>query len=134
MSGLSNYAEDLLIKFLLTTSTATRPTAWYVELHDGDPGETGADNKITTSDDADYARQAVTFADPVADSGQCLNDAQVTWTVAAASPGYQVSHASIWDAVTAGNCLFKGRLQASRTFAANDVQSFNVGEIVGALD
>ncbi|HBA73476.1 MAG TPA: hypothetical protein DCZ63_15175 [Geobacter sp.] len=134
MSGLTNHAEDLLITFLLTTTAVTRPTAWFVELHDGDPGETGADNKITIADDADYVRKAVTFANPVAGSGQCLNDAQVTWTVASDSPGYQVSHASIWDAVTAGNCLFKGRLQASRTFAANDVQSFNVGEIVGALD
>jgi hypothetical protein len=134
MSGLTNYGEDLLVTWMFTTSAATRPTAWFVALHTGDPGETGASSEVTVGTDADYVRKAITFADPVASSGQILSDAQVSWTVAAGSSGYTVTHASIWDAVTGGNCLMKGQLPVQRVLAANGVLTFAVGEVVAAMD
>lgn len=134
MSGLTNHGEDLLCTWLFTTTAATRPTAWYVALHTGDPGEVGSANEVVVGTDADYVRKSVTFADPVASSGQVLSNASVSWTVNSGSAGYTVTHASIWDASTAGNCLMKGQLPVSRTLAASGVLTFAIGEIIAAMD
>ena len=134
MSALTNYAEDLLLTWLFTASSATRPSAWYVALHTGDPGETGASSEVVVGTDADYVRDSITFDDPVASSGQVLSDAAVSWTVDSASAGYTVTHVSIWDAVTAGNCLMKGALPVPRALTANQVLTFSIGDIIAALD
>ena len=134
MSALTNYAEDLLLTWLFTASSATRPSAWYVALHTGDPGETGASSEVVVGTDADYVRDQITFDDPVASSGQVLSDVAVSWTVDAVSAGYTVTHVSIWDAVTAGNCLMKGALPVPRALAANQVLTFSIGDIIAALD
>jgi hypothetical protein len=134
MSGLTNFAEDLLTKWLFTTTAATRPTAWFVALHTADPTETGAVGEVEVSTDADYVRKSITFDDPVSGSGQVLSDSAVSWTVAAGSAGYTVTHASIWDASTAGNCLMKGALPISRVLAASGVLTFAIGEVIAAMD
>jgi hypothetical protein len=134
MSALTNYAEDLLLTWLFTASSATRPSAWYVALHTGDPGETGASSEVVVGTDADYVRDSITFDDPVASSGQVLSDAAVSWTVDSASAGYTVTHISIWDADTVGNCLMKGALPVPRALAANQVLTFSIGDIIAALD
>lgn len=132
MSALTDYAEDLVLSWLLTTATPTRPTTWFVALHKGDPGETGANAEVAGGDDADYVRKAVTFDAPSA--GQSASSTEVTWTVAAASGGYTVTHASVWTESTGGNCLIKGQLIASRTLAPNGVLTFSIGEIVASAD
>lgn len=132
MSALSNYAENLLLAWLLTAGAATRPTAWYVALHTGDPGEDGTANEVTTGTDADYVRQAVTFDTP--SGGQALSSNAPSWTVATGSSGYTVTHASVWTASTSGSCLLKGQLLAARALVADDVFTFDTGEIVATLD
>jgi hypothetical protein len=132
MSGLTNYGENLLTTWMFTTTAATRPTAWYVALHTADPTEVGNVGEVTVGTDANYARKAVTFANP--SNGQSLSAAQVAWTVAAGSAGYTVTHASIWDALTGGNCLMKGQLPVQRVQAANDVLVFAIGEVIAAMD
>ncbi len=134
MSALTNHAEDLLLTWLFTTSSATRPNAWYVALHTADPGETGASSEVVVGTDADYVRDSITFDDPVASSGQVLSDVAVSWTVDSASAGYTVTHISIWDAATAGNCLMKGALPVPRALTANQVLTFSIGDIIAALD
>ena len=132
--SLSNFAENLLLDWMFTAdapTAAARPTAWYVALHTGDPGETGA-NEVLVATDADYVRKAVTFG--AASSGANASTAQVSWTVDAASAGYTVTHASIWDAETAGNCLISGALTSPRTLAALGVLTFEIGEVIAALD
>ena len=132
MADLTNHAEDLLLNWMMTTGAVTRPTAWHVALHMSDPGETGAAGEVTTSEDADYVRDSVTFDD--AASGQAPSDAAVTWTVNSASAGYTVSHISVWDASTAGNCLLKGALPVPVALSANQVFTLGIGAIIAALD
>ena len=129
--SLSNYAENLLLKYLLTASSVTRPTAWYVSLHDADPGETGA-NEVTTGTDSDYIRQSLTFADP--SSGTSLSNSSVSWTVNSGSGGYTVVGVAIWDALTTGNCLFSGLLPIPEALVASGVLSLSTGRIAAALD
>jgi hypothetical protein len=110
--NLSNYAETLVANFLFNGQTATRPTAWYVALHTGEPGETGASNEVSAGG---YARTAVVFG--AASSGAVSNSGDVEYT-ASADWGV-ITHVSIWDAETAGNCLAVGALQqTAKTFTA----------------
>ena len=133
MSAFTNHAEELLLTWLFTTSTATRPTAWYVALHTDDPGEAGSANEVDTEDD-DYARQSITFDDPVADSGQVLSDLQASWTAASDADDYTITHISIWDAATSGNCLMKGPLVISWDQTADGIFTLDVGKVIAALD
>ena len=135
MSGLTNHGEDLLVTWMFTDATApTRPTAWHVALHTDDPGEDGDANEVLVADDADYTRKSVTFADPVAGSGMCLSEVQVSHTPASGAAGYTVTHASIWDAPTAGNCLMKGALPIPRAISNAAPLTFEIGEIIAAMD
>jgi len=133
MSAFTNHAEELLLTWLFTTSTATRPTAWYVALHTDDPGEAGSANEVDTEDD-DYARQSITFDDPVADSGKVLSDLQASWTAASDADDYTITHISIWDAATSGNCLMKGPLVISWDQTADGIFTLDVGKVIAALD
>ena len=41
MTAKTDYAENLALLYLMTDETYVRPTAWFVALHTGDPGEAG---------------------------------------------------------------------------------------------
>jgi len=132
MSGLTNFSENLLLQWLLTTDAVTRPTAVYVALHTGDPGEDAASNEVTTAMDSDYVRKVITMATPA--SGQTASSTAVSFQVNSGSSGYTVTHLSLWDASTGGNPLFKGPLAANRVLAADDIVTFNAGFILAMLD
>ena len=121
MADLSNYAENLLIQWLMTTNSVTRPTAWYLALHTGDPGETGASNEVSGSG---YARQQATFA---GSNDTVDNDATETFTASGGNWG-AITHMSIWDALTTGNCLWKGTC-TNRTINDGDSYQFAAADI-----
>ena len=58
MAGFTDYTEDLVLDWLLTSGSATRPTAWYVALYTVAPTDTGGGTEVSGTD---YARTAVTF-------------------------------------------------------------------------
>lgn len=119
--ALSTYAGNLVLDWLLSAEAVTRPTGWYLSLHVGDPGLTGA-NELVIATDADYVRKAITFA--AASAKQKATSASVTWTAAATATTYIVTHVGIWDALTAGNFLAYGALAIPETIAASG--SFNL--------
>ena len=43
MAALSDYAEKLVLDWLMTNGSATRPTAWYVALYTAAPSDAGGD-------------------------------------------------------------------------------------------
>ena len=132
MSAFTNDGENLLLNWMFNTSSVTRPTAWYVAIHTGDPGETGASNEVLVASDADYVRQAVTMG--TSTTGTSASTSQVVHTPAVAAGTYSVTHASIWTASTAGTCLIKGALAASRSISNASPLTFEIGEIIAALD
>ena len=134
MSGLTNAGEDLLVTWMFTDTAVTRPTGWFVALHTGDPGEDGSANEVLVANDADYTRKTVTFADPVAGSGMCLSEGQVSHTPAVAASPYTVTHASIWTLASGGICLIKGALPIPRTISNAAPLTFEIGEIIAAMD
>lgn len=119
--SISDYAENKLLDALRNVSFAVAAT--YVKLHLGDPGETGASNAA-----ANATRQAITFS--AASGGSMASSATVTWTSVPNAETY--SHWSIWDASTAGNCLWSGALSSSATVAVGD--TFQITSLTLTLD
>ena len=137
MSGFTSTGADLVVRWMFTDAdmTGLRPTAWYVAPHISDPTESGEENEVLVANDAAYtARKTVTFADPVAGSGMCLSELQVSHTPDAGATPYTVTHASIWTAATGGTCLMKGELPIPRTISNASPLTFEIGEIIAAAD
>jgi hypothetical protein len=108
-SGLSDYAENAALDFLLR-ATGSSPTTVYLALHIGTTSENGTTNEVSTS--TGYARQAITFNAP--SGGQIVSSAQVAFGPFSSAPGTVVSF-SIWTASSGGNCLATGQFTSSAT-------------------
>lgn len=130
MAGFTNYSEDLVLDWLLTNASATRPTAWYVALYTVAPGETGGGTEVSGGS---YARTAVTFTVSGTAPTTASNSSAVEFPTATASWGTVVA-AGIYDASTSGNLLAFANLTTSKTVDSGDVLRFNTGEIDVTLD
>jgi hypothetical protein len=129
MTALANYAESLLIRWLMDDVAITRPTAWYVALHTGDPTEVGNVAELSGNG---YARQAATFTEDT--NGLVDNDADINFGPNTSVNWGSVSHVSVWDAVTAGNCLYKGALASPVIINVNDSLKLAAGNLDLSLD
>lgn len=104
MSAASDYLELELLDHALGTGSFTMPTATYIKLHTGAPGEDGTSNAA-----ANTTRQEANWN--AASGGSAALSATVTWTNVPNAETY--SHFSIWDHVSAGNCLIVGAFDSS---------------------
>jgi hypothetical protein len=129
-NNLSDYAEVALLDWICGGATPTRPTTRYLALHTGAPGETGASNEVSTSG-TNYSRQAITFA--AASSGSAASSNTPTFTNTGTDFG-TISHLSIWDASSGGNCLWQGAATASKAIANGDSYAVASGSLTVALD
>ena len=125
MAALSDYAEKLLLDFLMTTGTATRPTNWYVALYTAAPNDAGGGTEVSAGG---YARQSVSFNAASSPGGTTSNSGEVSFTASGGDYG-TVTHMGIFDASTSGNLLWHGALTASKTVADGDTLTFAVGNI-----
>jgi hypothetical protein len=130
MAGFTNFSEDLVLNWLLTNGSATRPTAWYVALYTVAPGEAGGGTEVSGGS---YARTAVTFTVSGTAPTTASNSAAVEFPTATGSWGTIVA-AGIFDASTSGNLLAFANLTTSKTVDSGDVLRFNTGEIDVTLD
>lgn len=121
--SIANYAELKILDHLTGTASWTAPSSVYLKLHTGDPGEDGTANAASET-----TRQAASFAS--AASGSIVTDATVEWSGVAATETY--SHWSMWDASTAGNCLWSGALSSSVSVTAGD--TFRITALTLSLD
>lgn len=125
--SFSNHAENLVLDWLLTNGTATRPTAWYVGLFTSDP--TDADTGTEVSGGS-YARTAVTFS---ITGNAATNTGGVEFPAATASWG-TVSHIAVYDASTSGNMLFHTALDTAKVITDGDVFRIPTGDLDFTLD
>ena len=129
MAGLSNYAEDLVLDWLFTTNSATRPTSWYVALYTVAPGEGGGGTEVSGGS---YARQAATFT-VSGTATTAENSTAIEFPTATGSWGTIVA-AGIFDASTSGNLIAFADLTASKTIQSGDVLRFNASTLTITLD
>ena len=125
MAALSDYAEKLLLDWMMTTGSATRPTAWYVALYTAAPSDSGGGTEVSG---VGYARQSVTFDAASSPGGTTSNSADVSFTAVGGDYG-TVTHMGIFDAASSGNLLWHGVLSASKTVEDGDTITFSAGNI-----
>jgi hypothetical protein len=126
MTKLSNYLENKLAYHVLRNTAYTPPTNLYIALHTADPTETGT---VAETSFTGYARKALTLGAP--SNGVSSNSADLTWSVGST---VTVTHVSIWDSLSAGNCLFYGPLTASKTMANGDTFKIVTGSLTVGFD
>jgi len=125
MAALSDYAEKLLLDWLMTTGSATRPTAWYVALYTAAPSDSGGGTEVSGNG---YARESVTFDAAATPGGTTSNTGAVSFTAAGGNWG-TITHVGIFDASTSGNLLWHGAMSASKTINDGDTLEFAIGNI-----
>jgi hypothetical protein len=123
--SISNDLEDKILNLVFNATAYSGQATVYVKLHTGDPGEAGTNNAATHT-----TRAAATFG--TASGGAISNDAAVTFTSMAANE--TISHISLWDASSGGNCLWIGALTASKSVNTGDTFQINTGDLDITLD
>ena len=122
MSAASNYTENLALTWLLTSSSATRPSAWYLGLFTSDPTDAGSGTEVSGGS---YSRQSIAFT---VTNDTATNSATVTFPAASANWG-TVSHVGIYDASTSGNLLFHGAVTVPKTIESGDTFQVSSGNL-----
>jgi len=125
MAALSDYAENLLMNWMMTTDSVTRPTAWYVALYTAAPSDSGGGTEVSGNG---YSRQALTVGTASGTGGTTSNTSNITFTAAGGNWG-TITHIGIHDASSGGNLLWHGAMSASKTIADGDTLQFNTGNI-----
>jgi hypothetical protein len=121
--SISNYAELKILEHTTGKTAWTIPSNVYVKLHTGDGGEDGTSSAATET-----TRKVAAWA--TAASGSIATSATLEWTNVAATETY--THWSLWDALTAGNCLWTGALSSSAAVTAGD--TFQITTLTLSLD
>lgn len=121
--SISNYAENKILDHLAGVTSWTMPSALYIQLHTGDPGEDG-----TSSAAVENSRKSVSWGS--ASGGSISASAAISWVNVAAEETY--THWSIWDASTSGNCLWTGALSSSASMLVGE--SFQITSLSLTLD
>lgn len=119
--SLSNFAENEIADWLGANGAPSSVTNVYVKLHTGDPGEDGTANAATHT-----TREEASFA--AASGGAVATNADVEFTPMAATES--ITHVSIWDHVSAGNCLGSGALAASQNVNTGGLLRIPSGDLV----
>lgn len=113
--SFSDYAENAVLNHVFRNTALTSPTTVYLQLHTADPTDVGTTGVSTITGN----RPSITFGAP--SGGVITQSGTTSWaTVAGAGLPETISHYSIWDANTAGNCLATGAMAASKSVSAGD--------------
>lgn len=125
MSALSDYSEKLILDWLMTTGSATRPTAWYIALYTAAPSDSGGGTEVSGSG---YSRQSASFSAASSPGGTTSNSNTISFTASGGSWG-TVTHIGIFDNSTGGNLIWHGGLTASKIVGDGDTLEFAIGNI-----
>ena len=129
MAGISNYAEKVMLDYMLGGATPTRPAAWGVGLSLGTPSAS-AGSEIATG--SGYSKASGTFVAAASPAGSASNSNAMTF--GPFSAGCTVQALGVYDTTaTGGNLLFFGQLATARTLGAGDSLIINAGQLILTL-
>jgi hypothetical protein len=127
--SLSNTFETHTLNYLFTTTSVTRPTAWYIALFTSNPAEDASGTEVSTSGTA-YARQSATFT---VSGNEATNSAAIEFPTATASYG-TVTHIGVYDASTGGNLIAYAALTTSKAIDTGDVLRLPANDLDITMD
>ena len=125
--SLSNTFETTTLQWLFTTTSVTRPTAWYLALYTVAPSDTGGGTECSGTS---YARQSFTMT---VSGNAATNGANIEFPVAGSSWGTLVA-VGVFDALTSGNLIAYGNLTTSKAIDTGDVFRIPAGDLDITLD
>lgn len=124
----TNYLENAVLDHTIDGTPMAQPSAVYISLHSADPTDAGTVGEISGGS---YSRQ-VASSWAAASGGSKSTSGAVTLT---GLPATTISGYGIWDASSAGNCLYTSHeLPAPITVGANDELEFASGDLTVTLD
>jgi hypothetical protein len=118
MSSFTNYTENLVLTWLLTSGSATRPTAWYVGLFTAAPSDAGGGTEVTGNG---YVRKVTGTITVSGTDTTATNSSAIEFAAASGGNWGSVTHAAIFDAETSGNMIAWAQLTTARTINDGDV-------------
>jgi len=124
MAALSDYAENLLLNFLMT-GTGSAPSNLYLGLYTTAPNDAGGGTELSGNG---YSRQAITFNTASGTSGTTDNSNTQSFTASGGDFGNIVA-LGIFDAQTSGNLLWHGTIATNKTVYSGDSIQFAAGSI-----
>lgn len=129
MASMTQYLQKKLVDHALGLAAYTMPTAVYVGLFTGSPGETGSQTSEVVA--AEYARQELTshMDATVLATGVASNASGLTFPEPVSDWG-TIAYVGILDAASGGNMLFYEALPAARAVEADAAAvQFTAGQI-----
>lgn len=121
MSSFTNYTENLALTWLFTSSSATRPTAWYVGLFTAAPSDSGGGTEVSGSG---YTRVATGTISGSGTATTFTNAAAIEFGAASGGNWGTIGWAAIFDASTSGNMIAWASLTTAK--AINDGDIFRI--------
>lgn len=125
--SFSNTFETRVLTWVFTSSSATRPTAWYVALFTTNPAEDASGTEVSGGG---YARQSATFT---VSGNTASNSGAIEYPTATAGYG-TVSHVGVFDASSGGNLIAYAALTTSKTIDTGDVLRIPADDLDITLD
>ena len=123
--SLSNTFETHTLKYLLTSDSVTRPTAWYCALCLTDPTDSALGTEVSGGG---YARQAVTFT---VSGNNASNSAAIEFPEATANYG-TVQAVRIMPASTGGaasDMIAHAQLSVDKAINTGDIFRIPIGDL-----
>ena len=143
MSIMTNYLEEKLIDHLFKTTAYSHssPASWFIALHTGAFGETGAGGVEVTTSASNYLRIGVTrgsgfVRDQDGNTRTVHNAGVITFGIPSSNWG-QVTHVGLWDddGTPTGNLIIEAQLQFAKNINNGDpAPKFNIGELKFTFD
>lgn len=118
MSSFTDFTENLVLTYLFTTGSATRPTAWYVGLFTAAPSDTGGGTEVSGSG---YARVVTGTISGSGTATTFTNAAAIEFAAASGGNWGTIGWAAIFDASTSGNMLAWAPLTTSKSINDGDI-------------
>ena len=127
--SFSNTYETHVLNYVFTTTSVTRPTAWYLALFTSNPAEDASGTEVSTSGTA-YARQSATFT---VSGNTASNSGAIEFPTATASYG-TVTHVGVYTASSGGDLIAYAALSTSKAIDTGDVFRVPAGDLDVTLD
>jgi len=127
--SFSNTFETHVLNYVFTTTSVTRPTAWYLALFTSNPAEDASGTEVSTSGTA-YARQSAAFT---VSGNTASNSSAIEFPTATASYG-TVTHVGVFTASTSGTLIAYAALSSSKAIDTGDVFRVPSGDLDITLD
>lgn len=132
MASATDYTENLILTWLLTLSSTTRPTSWYLALFTSATSDSTPGTEVGTG--IGYTRMPIQFSvTQAAGVTRARNLNTITFPTATSNWG-TITHIGVFDASTGGNMLFHNILTSSKTIYTGDILSIQVQELSISLE